>query len=181
MSMVRFEMGELLLEVIRTLETISNKIVDYGNSPIPSEADKEILACMKSYSNLPLVLKMKLKEEISVSVSWLLLCFGERMATLSLRKNNQLTFDMGLLALSIVNGNGLVDGREITLILSLYCDVNLRNSNTISFENILSNDDEFIENIALFLNREKEDKDILVMGYIFEVNELNEFTYKRTW
>jgi hypothetical protein len=165
--------------IFDTLGTILVKVknVGYWTLPIPSKVDEEITECIQSYSQLAIDDKLKIREEITISTARLLLYFSERMATLSLRTRKQHIFDTGLVGLSIASGK--VDLREITTMLSLYYNASSRNN--LSFDNVLGQKDEFSENVMSFLNRRDKSKRIEAMGYVVEVNEKKELTYKRTW
>lgn len=166
------------MKINEILENMSIELneIGYWTLAIPSKFDEAILECIQEFNNLSPHDKLNQKKDITISVAWLLLSFSERMASLSLRTENQNTFDIGLIALNIIFGK--LDFREIIIIFSLYYDVSVRHR--YSFDKILGQKDEFSGILSSFLNRKFEDKQIETMGFTVEVNDLKKLTYKRT-
>jgi len=119
----------------------------------------------------------QIRKSVTVEMAWLLLCFGIRMATYSLRLSSQKYFANGLFALGMTLG--VLDRRELLLILPLYCDVQKKNG--LSFNEILRQNNDFTPVLKDFINRDEKDKSLECMGYTLEIDENNNPTYQRTW
>ena len=110
-------------------------------------------------------------------MAWLLLSFGIRMATYSLRLENQRYFTNGLLAISLTVE--VLDKRELLIILPLYFDV--QSKTNLSFDEILEKNNEFSFILKNFNNRDEKDKSLECMGYVLDFDENNNPIYQRTW
>ncbi len=121
--------------------------------------------------------RAKIHSEISNELAWSLLAFAENMATYSLRFEEQEIFNNGLFALGLTFG--VLDTREILLIMSLYYDVSQKTK--LSLDNVLKQNNSFSVFVSDFLNREEEKKSLKCMGYILTKDENGNLLYQRTW
>ena len=142
-----------------------------------SETDEKINTIIDYCKNIKMEEKDKIRKLMTTEMAWLLLCFGIRMATYSLRLSNQDYFINGLIAISMTLG--ILDQRELLVVLSLYCDVQKKCK--LSFDQILKRHDEFSFLLKSFNNREEKDKSIECMGYILALDENDNPTYQKTW
>jgi hypothetical protein len=152
----------------------------YGVKDIPvclSKVDQEINEIIDNYTNIDDCARDTIRAVVTVEVAWLLLCFGVRMATYSLRLSNQRYFTNGLLAIGMAFG--VLDGRELLVILPLYCDVEKKTK--LSFDDLFKQNDDFSVILKNFINRDEKDKSLECMGYILKIDENNGPTYQRTW
>ena len=104
----------------------------------------------------------RIRESITIEMAWLLLCFGIRMATYSLRLSDQKYFTNGLLAISMMVG--ILGKREILLILPLYYDAQKKNA--FSFAGLIKQNSSFTSLLEEFLIRDEIDKSLECMGYV---------------
>ena len=118
-----------------------------------------------------------IQKTISIDIAWLLLCFGIRMATYSLRLSSQKLFTNGLFAISMTSS--VIEKRELLVVLPLYCDV--YNKKKLSFNEILKQHNKFSIILEEFINRDDKDKSLECMGYTLKVDQNNVPTYYRTW
>ncbi|MDR2157095.1 MAG: hypothetical protein LBO81_04890 [Clostridiales Family XIII bacterium] len=153
---------------------------EYWMKDIPGsmlKMDIELNRITAAYVSLSKEDKLSVCNGISIDIAWLLLCFAINMATYSLRSSNQQYFSNGLTALSMVLG--VLDQREILLIMPLYYDVHKRRG--LSFESVLNCNDAFSKLVRSFLNRDENDKILECMGYTLIIDENNNPTYQRNW
>ena len=153
---------------------------EYWEKGVPSsmmKMDIELNRIIGEYILLSKEDKKSVCNGVSTDIAWLLLCFAINMATYSLRFSEQKYFSNGLTALSMVLG--ILDQREIILIMSLYYDVHKRNM--LSFEKILNQSEGFATFVKNFLSRNENDKTLECMGYILTIDENNNPVYQRTW
>lgn len=153
---------------------------EYWEKGVPSSMMKVDIALNRIVGDYILLSKEERKSVcngISTDIGWMLLCFSINMATYSHRVSEQKYFTNGLTALGMVLG--ILDQREIILIMPLYYDVHKRNG--LSFEKVLIQNNEFASFIKNFLNRNEEDKTLESMGYILTTDENNNPIYQRTW
>lgn len=120
----------------------------------------DIINCIKKYKSLSNDEQLNFQNSVNTDIARLLLYFSERMATLSLRTNDQDVFLIGLLALDMIDGRE--DIREILLIMPLYYDVSKQNK--LSFDKVLNQNDEFATFVKDFLSRNEDEKNIRVYG-----------------
>ena len=160
------------------LEKLKN--TQYSVNEVPSklsDIDKSISKIIDSCIKANQYEQKRINKSITIEAAWWLLCFGIRMATYALRFSSQEYFTHGLYAIGMTLG--VLDEREILLVLPLYCDVQKKNE--LSFENILQHNNEFSLMLKNFMNRSKEDKSIECMGYVLRIDENNNPTYQRAW
>ena len=153
---------------------------DYWEKKVPVKMSKmnvELNEVVDSFSVLRGEDKTAVHDSISNHVAWSLLAFAENMATYSLRLNEQRFFTNGLSALGMVMG--ILDTREILLIMPLYYDVSIRCN--LSFSAVLNQKDEFAAFVKAFLDRDEVNKTLKCMGYIFSEDDNNYPIYRRTW
>ena len=171
------------MNILKELEIMMKEAKDsgeYWKKSVPSsmmKMDIELNRIIGDYILLSKEEKKSVCNGISTDIAWLLLCFAINMATYSLRFSEQKYFSNGLTALGMVLG--ILDQREIILIMPLYYDVHKRNR--LSFEKILSQNDEFATFIRNFQSRNENDKTLECMGYILTIDENNNPIYQRTW
>jgi hypothetical protein len=167
------------MSIIVKLDEILKRVVEIGywKLPIPSNIDTDIINCIKSYQSLPKDKQMSLRDSINMDIARLLLYFSERMATFALRTRDQDVFQLGLLALDLINGQEYL--REILFVMPLFYDASKRSK--LSFEKVPYQNDDFANFIEDFLSRDEEDKSLECMGYILTKDEDNNLTYQRTW
>ena len=152
----------------------------YGINSIPiqlAETDKTINEILDCYISFQHDEQEQIQTYITVETAWLLLCFGIRMATYSLRQSNQKLFSNGLLALSLAYW--VLDERELLVVFSLYCDAQKKNA--LFFDGAFKRNGKFAMELENFVNRKDVDKSIESMGYILEFDSENIPTYKKTW
>ena len=111
--------------------------------------------------------KDEVQKLITIKIADLLLGFGERFATYSLRLSSQEYFTNGLIALSVTLK--VQDTRELLRVLSLYCDVQKKRN--LSFSEVLEQGNEFSSFLKQFINREKKDKTIECMRYVIKYDD----------
>lgn len=155
----------------------SNEYFKEGVPSTMSRVDVELNRILGEFNLLSKEEIESLRENISTDMAWLLLSFAENMATYSLRLSKQELFSRGLSALSLVLG--ILDKREIILIMSLYYDVHKRVG--LSFERITYPKDKFNMFVEEFLKRDENDKSLNSMGYIYTKDENGNSIYQRTW
>lgn len=171
------------MQSLKELEDIlveAKKSGEYWEVKIPismMKMDVELNRIIDKYDILSIEEKKLIRNGISTDIAWLLLGFAINMATYTLRLSEQKYFSNGLIALGMVLG--ILDQREIILIMSLYYDVSKRNK--MSFDKIISQNDEFATFVKNYLNRNEEDKTLESTGYILTKDENNNLIYKRTW
>ena len=171
------------MSVINDIEKIIEDAKDDGdyrerNFPVlMSKMNVEMNKVVDSYRVLPEEEKKALHKSISNHMAWSLLAFAENMATYSLRHKEQKLFTNGLSAMGMVMG--ILDTREMLLIMPLYYDVSLRSN--LSFSTILDQRDEFSAFVKAFLDRDEVNKSLKCMGYIFTKDDSNSPIYRRTW
>ena len=170
------------MDVIKKLESALDdlKKIHYVVKDIPiqfSELDlkiNEIIGyCIGSNQDV----QDRIRKAVTVEIAWLLLCFGIRMATYSLRLSNQKYFTNGLFAIGMTLG--ILDRRELLLILPLYYDVHKKNN--LSYNEIFKQNKSFTSVLKEYINRDEKDKSLESMGYVIEVDKNNNPTYQRTW
>jgi hypothetical protein len=169
----------IVKEVERILEA-SKKEGDLGERTIPgaiSKANAELSAAIGGFGALPKEARGELRKGISQETAWSLLAFAETMATYALRLSDQALFTNGLLALSMIFG--VIDARELMLVMSLYHDVHRRKG--LSVSSILDQNDEFAIFVRDFFARDEEGKSLKSMGYTLARDASNNLTYQRTW
>lgn len=169
----------IIKELEATLKEAQNS-GEYWEKGVPSsmmKMDIELNRIIGEYNLLSNEEKKSVCKGISTDIAWLLLCFATNMATYSLRFSEQKYFSNGLAALSIILG--IIDQREIILIMPLYYDVFKRNK--LSFESILNQEGEFSAFVRNFLSRNEDDKTLECMGYILTKDDNNNPIYQRTW
>lgn len=169
-----------LLKEIETILVEAKNSGEYWEKGVPGSMMKMDIALNRIIGDYILLSKEEKKSVcngVSTDIAWLLLSFAINMATYSLRFSEQKYFFSGLTALGMVLG--ILDQREIILILPLYYDVHKRNG--LSFEKILNPNDEFATFVRNFLSRSEEDKTLECMGYILAIDENNNPIYQRTW
>jgi len=170
------------MDIIKKMECIleDSKNSSYIVKDIPVqllEIDKIINEILDFCKGLSQGEQDLIYKSVTVEMAWLLICFGIRMATYSLRLSNQRYFTNGLFAISMTLG--IVDRRDILLILPLYYDVQKKNG--LSFNDILKQNNAFISILKDFLNRDEKDKSLECMGYVLGIDENNNPIYQRTW
>lgn len=167
------------MNIIFKLDDVLKKVlqIGYWKLPIPSDVDMEIINCIKNSKSLSNDDQLNIKNSINTDIARMLLYFSERMATLSLRTNDQDVFLIGLLALDMIGGRE--DIREILLIMPLYYDVSKRNK--LSFDKVLSQNDDFASFVKDFLSRNEDEKTLESMGYILTKDGSDNPIYQRTW
>lgn len=171
------------MNILKELEITLKEAKDSGEyceKGVPASMMKMDIALNRIIGDYILLSKEEKKlvcNGISTNIAWLLLCFAINMATYSLRFSEQKYFSSGLTALGMVLG--ILDQREIILIMPLYYDVHKRKG--LSFEEILKQNDEFATFVRNFLSRNEEDKTLECMGYILTTDENNNPIYQRTW
>lgn len=171
------------MNILKELEITLKEAKDsgeYWEKGAPSsmmKMDIELNRIIVEYNLLSNEEKKSVCKGISTDIAWLLLCFAINMATYSLRFSEQKYFSNGLTALGMVLG--ILDQREIILIMPLYYDVHKRER--LSFERVLNHNDEFASFVKNFLNRNEEDKTLESMGYILTADENNNPIFQRTW
>lgn len=171
------------MQLLKKLEDIlfeAKNSGEYWVKAVPNsmmKMDVELNSIIENYVSLSEEEKKLVCIGISTDIAWLLLCFAINMATYSLRLSVQKYFTNGLTALGMVLG--ILDPREIILIMPLYYDVYKRNG--LSFDKVLNQNDEFSLFVNNYLNRNDEDKTLASMGYILTIDEDNNPTYQRTW
>lgn len=168
--MLRFE------DIIKILNEV--KKIGYWTLPIPSLADERLIKFIEDYYNLIDDERNMIAGKINNELSRLLLYFSERMATLSIRKNDQKYIIIGLKALDI--SMNATDNREVILILSLFYDAAKRLAIDLVKIN-LKDTLKINQLIYSFVQRKENDKTLDAMGYTFIKDENGEFGYKRTW
>ncbi len=169
----------LVKEVERIIEA-SKKEGDFQERTIPSaisKANAELSTAVAGFGALPREARSELRKGISQDTAWSLLAFAETMATYALRLSDQALFTNGLLALSMIFG--VIDGRELMLVMSLYHDVHQRNG--LSVSSVLDQDDDFAVFVRDFFARGEEGKSLKSMGYALTRDGSNNLTYQRTW
>lgn len=171
------------MNISKELDNILKEAKDsgeYWKKGVPNammKMDNEINIIIEKYIQLSEEEKKHIKKEISTDIAWLLLYFSINMATYSLRFSEQKYFSNGLIALGIVFG--LLDQREIILVMPLYYDVHKQKS--LSFEIVLAQQNEFSTFVLNFLSRNEEDKTLECMGYVITKDCNNNPIYQRTW
>ena len=90
---------------------------------------------------------------------------------------SQRYFTNGLLAISMTIG--VLDLRDLLVVLPLYCDVQKKNN--LSFDAILKQDYKFTPILRDFINRDEIDKSLKCMGYFLEIDANGNSTYQRAW
>ena len=103
----------------------------------------------------------KVNIKVSYDVAWLLLGFGFYMATYALRLSEQRYFNNGLVAIGIASKT--VDLRDALRLLALYWDVHKKTN--LSFEFVLSQNNEFSKVLQRFIERKESDKSLDCMGF----------------
>ena len=139
--------------------------------------DKIVNEVLNYYISISQDEQDRIHKLITVEMAWLLLCFGIRMATYSLRLSNQKYFTNGLFAIGMTLG--ILDRRELLLILPLYYDAQKKNG--LSFDEILKQKNEFASMLEDFFKRNEKDKTLECMGYDLKVDENNNPIYLRIW
>jgi len=142
-----------------------------------SEADVLFYKVVDEYSRLSITDKKSVCKSVTTEMAWYLLGFGVNMATYSLRLSEQRYFTNGLFAIGMTLG--ILDRREILVVLPLYCDVQKKHG--LSFGEILRQNSDFSSVLRDFINRNEKDKSLECMGYVLEVDESNNPIYRRTW
>jgi len=171
------------MDVIGKLDIILQKIntdKEYFKPSIPEtmkDIDIELNKFVKEYMLLSQDEREIIKLYISTDYAWVLLIFAENMATYALRLSEQELFSNGLTALSMVYG--VLDAREIMVIMALYCDVHKKRG--LIFDRIVNDAGDFSKFVEDFLKRDESDKSLESMGYVLTKNENNSPIYKRTW
>jgi len=165
------------LNIITQRITIDKEYLAPGFPEIMTDVDIELNKLVREYLLIPTEERDNVKSSISIDNAWLLLAFSEDMATYALRQSEQELFSNGLTALSMVYG--ILDAREIMVIMVLYCDVNKRIG--LSFESIINEGGDFGRFIEGFINRDESDKSLESMGYTLEKDEQNNLLYQRAW
>ena len=153
---------------------------DYGVEIIPiqlSEVDIGVNEVMDSYRCIGKDEQDRLDEYIYEGFAWFLLRFGIRMATYSLRLSDQRYFTNGLCDIGMTQG--VLDIRDILVILPLYCDAQKKTG--LSFDEALSQNSKFTSTLRDFIGRDERNKTLSCMGYVCEIDENNIPTYQRTW
>jgi len=156
-----------------------NDQIDHQRVPVQiSKSGLLFLELVDDYMMLSKVDKEEVKIHLTIKMAWYLLSFGVSMATYSLRLSNQKYFTNGLFAVSMTFG--LLDIRDILVILPLFCDAQKKNN--LSFDEILKQKNDFSLELENFINRDEKDKSLECMGYIIKVDESNnQAYYYRTW
>jgi len=170
------------VNIIEEINLILEKWEDlqYSVRGIPSrplKTDEKISEIVNCYTTMRRDEQKKINKNTTVDMAWLLYCFGIRMATYSLRLSDQKYFTDGLSAIAM--GLGVLDTRDIWVILPLFCDAQKKND--LSFDEILERDDEFASELKDFLNRDDEYKTLKCMGYVLGIGENGLLEYQRTW
>ena len=153
---------------------------EYWEKGIPAQmmtTEIELNKTMEKYGLFSKEDRKLICDEISNEVAWLLLSFATNMATYALRHLNQIIYNNGILALEIIFG--ILDQREILIILSLYYDISNRTNLSVSYDLIQNKDFECF--IKKFLSRNQIDKSLESMGYILIKDENDNLTYCRKW
>jgi len=169
------------MDIIENLKSCSEESINeqYGVKTIPVELariDIKINEMLDYWIGLSKDDKEIISLYISEDIAWLLMCFGIRMATYSLRLSNQRYFTNGLLAIGMTLG--ILDIRDIWVVLPLYCDAQKKTG--LSFDEILDQDIKFASTLRNFIGRDEENKTLKCMGYVIGY-EYDNPTYMRTW
>jgi hypothetical protein len=170
------------MDVIKNLKAILGELEynQYAVKDIPAQlsvVDNNINEILDYCMSISQDERNQIHESITAEMAWLLLCFGIRMATYSLRLSNQKHFTHGLLSISMAFE--ILDTRELLVVLPLYCDVQKKNN--LSFDEILKQNNGFTSVLENFINRDEKDNSLECMGYVLEIDENNTPTYQRTW
>jgi hypothetical protein len=170
------------MDIVEQWESVLEKLQDnqYVVKDVPiqlSEIDREINETFDSFSRIDQDGQSLICQRVTVEMAWLFLCFGIRMATYALRLSSQKYFTNGLLAIGMTLG--MLDEREMLVILPLYCDVQKKTG--LSFDEVLKRNNAFSSVLKNFMNRDEKDRSLECMGYILEIDENDNPTYQRTW
>lgn len=165
------------LEITLNEAKDSGEYLEKGAPQSMMKMDIEINRIIEDYVLLSKEERKSVCKDISTDIAWMLLYFAVKMATYSLRFSEQKYFSNGLTAISLVFG--MLDQRDILLVMPLYYDVHKRNG--LSFKNMLTQNDELTTFVSNFLRRNEEDKTLECMGYILTKDDKNNPIYQRTW
>ena len=169
---------DIIAELKYVLEASKNNQNTDNSIPAQlSDIDEKINEILDYWTNVNQEERGQILKFITVDIAWFLFCFGIKMATYSLRLSNQRYFTNGLLAIGMTLG--ILDTRDIWVILPLFCDAQKKTG--LSFDEILGQNSDFSSELKDFINRDEKDKTLECMGYILDVDENNNPTYKRTW
>jgi len=138
-----------------------------------SEADKIVNETIDYYRNTQQNERDKIHKLITEKIALFLLHFGIRMATYSLRLSSQRYFTNGLLAISLTLNT--LDERDLLIVLPLYCDA--QNKNSLSFDEVLKQDNKFSLVLKRFIDRDEEDKSLNCMGWTLGFDDNHNLTY----
>jgi len=169
---------DIIISLTSVLEELKKSKYIVKSIPVQLlETDKKINEILDYCINTSLYEIAQIHKLITIDMAWLLLGFGIRMATYSLRLSNQKYFTNGLFAISMTLG--ILDIRDILVVLPLYCDAQKKNK--LSFKEILKQNNEFSSILEAFINRDEKDKSLECMGYVIEIDENSNPTYQRIW
>ncbi|MCL1799490.1 MAG: hypothetical protein FWG23_07120 [Eggerthellaceae bacterium] len=142
-----------------------------------SETDKRINEVMHYCDTMSKEERKEARSSITIDIAQLLLCFGARMATYSLRLSEEKCLTYGLSAIDMAFE--VLDIRDIWVVLVLYCDVQKRSG--FSLDGIFDRGGEFTHELKNFIHRKDEFKTLECMGYSLEVDENDLLIYRRAW
>jgi hypothetical protein len=170
------------VHIIERLESVLKELQNNINitSEIPAQltdTDEKMNNIICSFINTSRAEQDQIRNHVKIDIAWLLLGYGMRMATYAMRLCNQKYFANGLIALSMTFG--VLDSREILVLLSLYYDVH--KNRYLSFDELSCFNEDFTLFLKKFLERDEKDKSIECMGYVLAKDKNKNLIYHRTW
>ncbi len=150
-----------------------------GNFPMPSDHDYQVVNLLRRWVGLTTA--EKIAASPSESQAETLLGWSERSASRAVRDGNDEWIFLGLIAVGLACP--CVDPRDAMMVLSLHYDACRRLN--LSPENTFQNAAKEVppsgsKAINEFLDRNEEDRSIVVMGYEAG-RDADGFLYRRTW
>jgi hypothetical protein len=138
----------------------------YGQAPIPTKRDEDITALLRTWRHMKPEARDEVAEVIRSDQLLTLLAYGERMASLGVRRKDRETLLLGLLAVGLSGWRE--DPREGMMVLSLFFDASQKVGEPPSS---LFNDAASLlpakigSELRTFLRRSPEDRSLESMGY----------------
>ena len=171
-----------MTEIEATLSAIARENpTGYGKRPLPCDMDEVVARFVDAFVAAGSLERRRVGSQGNETLSRVLLCFAERMASLSVRLGSEAHLGRGLAAV-VAEGWG-TDPRENLMVVSLLYDAAARLGldPAEAFGKVLPFATQSVkDSFGRFFTRSAEDQSIEAMGYTTNTDSQG-FRYERTW